>query len=109
MKASLLPASHYLYESKRLDVEADCKTPEPAPDWPAHLRTIYASLLHRHWDGAARRVELIFCRDRPRFGASQYIILASVVMMVIVANSLTTQLSELTLTLNLKVGTFVSV
>ena|GEM_PF-2210309 len=80
-----------------------------APDWPAHLRTIYASLLHRHWDGAARRVELIFCRDRPRFGASQYIILASVVMMVIVANSLTTQLSELTLTLNLKVGTFVSV
>jgi len=88
MKASLLPASHYLYESKRLDV---------------------ASLLHRHWDGAARRVELIFCRDRPRFGASQYIILASVVMMVIVANSLTTQLSELTLTLNLKVGTFVSV
>jgi hypothetical protein len=31
MKASLLPASHYLYESKRLDVEADCKTPERSP------------------------------------------------------------------------------
>jgi hypothetical protein len=30
-------------------------------------------------------------------------------MMVIVANLLTTQLSELTLTVNLKVGTFVSV